>query len=131
MWRSPSPAACRRRHVSWTPSCAWTSINADRLLESFLVLARAQNGQARRAHQVALEPLITDALSDRADADRDQASWPSRQISPVSQVAGSATLLARMVENVIENAVRHNQPDGLIEIALALIDGRQARAGHR
>ena len=35
--------------------------------------------------------------------------------SPVS-VAGSDTLLARMVENVIENSVRHNQRHGFIDV---------------
>ena len=30
---------------------------------------------------------------------------------------GSETLLARMVDNVIENAVRHNQPHGVINVA--------------
>ena len=32
-------------------------------------------------------------------------------------VTGSETLLARMVENVIENAVLHNQPGGFINLA--------------
>ena len=33
-------------------------------------------------------------------------------------MTGSETLLARMVDNVIENAVRHNQPHGSITVAL-------------
>ena len=41
--------------------------HADRLLESFLTLARAQNGQLDEHNQVALEPLITAALTARAD----------------------------------------------------------------
>jgi hypothetical protein len=32
-----------------------------------------------------------------------------------------------MIENVIENAVRHNQPDGSIELTLAPAPGQQAR----
>jgi signal transduction histidine kinase len=32
-----------------------------------------------------------------------------------------------MIENVIENAVRYTEPGGLIEIALASSNGRQAR----
>jgi hypothetical protein len=54
---------------------------------------------------------------------------PASQIrrcgSPV-RAMGSETLLARMIENVIENAVHHSPRRGLIEITLAL-DGDQAR----
>jgi signal transduction histidine kinase len=32
-----------------------------------------------------------------------------------------------MVENVIENAVHHNQPGGSIELTLTFLNGRQAR----
>ena len=32
-----------------------------------------------------------------------------------------------MVENVIENAVRHNQPGGSVELTLGLLNGQQAR----
>ena len=112
--------------MSWTPSCAWISTHADRLLESFLTLARAQDGQLDERNQVALEPLITSALSDRADQIATKELTVETNLDGV-QVAGSATLLGRMVENVIENAVRHTKPGGLVEIALASLDGRQAR----
>jgi hypothetical protein len=32
-----------------------------------------------------------------------------------------------MIENVIENALRHNQPDGEVEITLAPVGGQQAQ----
>ncbi len=41
-------------------------------------------------------------------------------------MTGSETLLARMVENVIDNAVRHNQAHGTINVALRR-HGEQAR----
>lgn len=37
-------------------------------------------------------------------------------------VAGNATLLTRMVENVIANAVVHNQPGGWIRVSTAVAD---------
>ena len=46
---------------------------------------------------------------------------------PAVEITGSATLLRRMIENVVENAVRHNQPDGSIELTLAPVNGHQAR----
>ena len=55
----------------------------------------------------------------------------SRQHLDAVEVAGSPTLLRRMIENVIENAVRHTEPGGSVEIALAPLDGRAGASGHR
>ena len=100
--------------------------HADELLESFLALARAQNGHVGEQDQVALQPLITDALSARATQIAAKRLAVETQLSPL-EVAGSPTLLARMVDNLIENAVRHNQPDGSIELTLAPLTRQQAQ----
>ncbi len=102
--------------------------HADSLLESFLSLARAQNGERQLdVHQpVSLEPLITSALADRADQVAAQRLSVTTECSAV-EVTGSAVLLGRMVANVIENAVRHNHPGGSIEVTLASPCGGQAR----
>ncbi len=99
--------------------------HADRLLESFLVLARAQHGELGEQHQVALEQLITAALEARAHEIAAKQLDVHTTLSPVRAV-GSETLLTRMIENVIENAVRHTPAHGFIEIALELSRG-QAR----
>lgn len=99
--------------------------HADRLLEGFLTLARAQNGQPDERALVALEPLISAALSARADQIADQRLTVATHLAAV-ETTGSPTLLRRMIENVIENAVRHNQPGGSIELTLALLDGQRA-----
>ena len=39
-------------------------------------------------------------------------------------VSGSAPLLARMVENVIENAIGHNQPEGWLRVFTAVAGTR-------
>jgi signal transduction histidine kinase len=100
--------------------------HADRLLESFLALARAQNGRLDEHSQVALEPLITAALTARADQIAAKRLTVETHLVAV-EVAGSATLLGRMIENVIENAVRHNQSGGSIELTLAPFSGQHAR----
>ena len=100
--------------------------HADRLLESFLALARAQNGRLGDKRQVALEPLITAALMARADEIAAYGLAVETQLVAV-EVTGSATLIERMIENVIENAVRHNQPGGSIRLTLAPFDGQRAR----
>jgi signal transduction histidine kinase len=99
---------------------------ADRLLESFLTLARAQNGQLNEHNQVALEPLITAALAARADEITAKRLTVKTHLAAV-EVAGSATLLERMVENVIENAVHYNQPGGAVELTLTLLNEQQAQ----
>jgi hypothetical protein len=97
---------------------------ADRLLENFLALARAQHGQLDQA-PVSLEQLAGDALARRSEAIAAKHIELRTSLSSV-RVTGSETLLARMVDNVIENAVRHNQPHGSIIVALEP-RGEQAR----
>ncbi|MGN6169414.1 MAG: sensor histidine kinase [Solirubrobacteraceae bacterium] len=102
--------------------------HADSLLESFLTLARAQNAEHGLGDStpVALEPLITAALTARTDQIATKELSLETQLVAV-EVPGSATLLGRMVANVIENAVRHNQRGGSIEITLAPVGEKQAR----
>jgi signal transduction histidine kinase len=100
--------------------------HADQLLESFLILAHAQNGQIDERVQVSLKPLITAALGARREQIAAKRLTVTTDLAPVA-VAGSATLLARMIENVVENAVRHNEPGGTIELTLAPLDRQQAR----
>ncbi len=100
--------------------------HADRLLDGFLALARAQNGRLGDHDQVALEPIITAALAADADQIAAKRLTVETHLTGVD-VAGSATLLGRMVENVIENAVRHNPPGGSIVVTLAPLEGQRAR----
>jgi signal transduction histidine kinase len=97
---------------------------ADQLLENFLALARAQHGQLDHA-PVSLEQLAGEALARRSAAIAAKHLQLRTSLSSV-RVTGSETLLARMVDNVIENAVRHNQPHGSIIVALEP-RGEQAR----
>ncbi|MER5790830.1 HAMP domain-containing sensor histidine kinase [Streptomyces sp. NPDC001980] len=93
----------------------------DRLLDGFLTLARAQHGvPLLDTEMVSLDGLAADALAERAatasakhlvvEADRagsGSGAW----------VCGSRTLLRRMVDNLIDNAIGHNQPGGWIRVA--------------
>jgi signal transduction histidine kinase len=88
---------------------------ADRLLDDFLVLARAQRGELGQGSPVALDELICAALAARADRIAARRIELRIRLEPI-RVAGSETLLARLVENVIENAVAHNETGGFIEI---------------
>jgi hypothetical protein len=99
----------------------------DRLLEAFLVLARAQHRDLPSTAMLPLDYLVTAALGDQAmpieakgltvrHADSPDGAW----------VSGSHALLSRLVENVIENAVGHNEDGGWIAIS-ADADSRMAR----
>ena len=68
---------------------------------------------------------MTDALATHHAQIAEQQLEVRTTLAPVG-VPGSETLLARMVYNVIENSVRHNQPHGFINIACETTD-RAAR----
>ncbi len=88
---------------------------ADRLLESFLVLARAQRGELGEETTVSLAQVVDDALASRGEAIAAEQIELRSTLAPAC-VEGSETLLARMVDNLIDNAVRHNVPGGLINV---------------
>jgi signal transduction histidine kinase len=88
---------------------------ADRLLESFLVLARAQHGALDEGALVSLAQIAGDALASRDETIAAKQIEVRSALSPAC-VEGSATLLERMVDNLLDNAVRHNQPRGLINV---------------
>jgi signal transduction histidine kinase len=99
--------------------------HADRLLDSFLVLARAQHGTLTDQSPVAVDRIITAALATRAEAIAEKQIQLQTALAPI-RVTGSELLLTRMIENVIENAVRHNHRNGLVHIAYE-VDGDVAR----
>ena len=82
---------------------------ADRLLESFLVLARAQREELGEETSASLAQIVDDALASRSDAIAAKQIELHSTLAPAC-VKGSETLLARMVDNLIDNAVRHNLP---------------------
>ncbi|MEU4563031.1 HAMP domain-containing sensor histidine kinase [Actinoplanes sp. NPDC023936] len=102
----------------------------DHLLDGFLVLTRAQHGILADAETVDLGALITTALRQRAPEIDAKRLTVTAEVSPhagnrVSDpvdgedaitTRGSPALLARLVENVVDNAVRHNHDHGWITI---------------
>lgn len=99
----------------------------DRLLEGLLELARTQHGALPDQATLSLGQIVSAALADRAaaitakrltvhDAGGRHDAW----------LQGSQTLLRRMVDNVIDNAIRHNHDQGWIRVAIHT-DGATAR----
>jgi signal transduction histidine kinase len=88
---------------------------ANRLLESFLLLARAQRGAITDLERVSLAKLAGDALEVRAPALADCHLRVTATLADAA-VVGNEVLLARLVANLIDNAVRHNQEPGFIQV---------------
>jgi signal transduction histidine kinase len=89
----------------------------ERLLEAFLVLARAQHRSMPGQAVLPLDYIVGSALADQAAAIRAMdLTVQDTSSQGGAWVAGSQALLSRMVENVIDNAVCHNTPGGWIAI---------------
>jgi signal transduction histidine kinase len=96
--------------------------HVDRLLESFLTLAHTQQGPLGDESTVSLAELARLALERRADAISTMQIDVEQQVCPDASVTGSETLLSRMVGNLIDNAISHNQPGGWVRVATMVED---------
>jgi signal transduction histidine kinase len=95
----------------------------DELLEGFLVLARAQHGALPDLAAVSLGDLATAALAVRAGAIAARSLTVRASISPgTAWVTGSQALVSRMVDNVVDNAIVHNEPGGWISVVAGAQD---------
>lgn len=85
----------------------------DRLLEGFLLLARAQHGALDDRSAVSLGALASEALGAPGSALQVYAD-----LDPDVVTRGNPVLLARLVGNVIDNAVRHNVEGGWVRVSV-------------
>ena len=95
-----------------------TQLNrVDHLLDGFLVLARAQHGALADAAPVGLGDLVGAALRERSADVQAKRLNVVVEVPPATVSQGSPALLARLVGNVVDNAVTHNEDGGWIRIA--------------
>ncbi|MGW2961047.1 HAMP domain-containing sensor histidine kinase [Streptomyces sp. NPDC001220] len=91
----------------------------DRLLESLLVLARTQHGEFTDRARLPLGRLALTALTGRAtDIAARGLTVRENRIDGSAWVWGSRTLLRRVADNVVDNAIAHNDPGGWISVAV-------------
>ncbi|MGH9055335.1 MAG: sensor histidine kinase [Acidimicrobiales bacterium] len=88
---------------------------AERLVESFLVLARAQRGAIDDLTALSLPRVAADALDTRSDR-AGAANVTLRRSLDQANVDGSRTLLSRLAVNLIDNAIRYNQSGGWVQV---------------
>ncbi|MGI5171727.1 sensor histidine kinase [Spirillospora sp. CA-253888] len=91
-----------------------------KLIEALLTLARSQRGLDQRVH-VDLAILAEEVLALTAPA----AGGPRFEtaLEPAATL-GDAPLLERLITNLVDNAVRHNVPDGRVTVQTGVRDGR-------
>jgi signal transduction histidine kinase len=92
------------------------------LIEALLTLARSQRGIAERDHldlgviaRAAIDGAQPAAASSSVTLDADLAAAP---------IEGDALLVERLAANLIDNAVRHNEPGGWVRVETGAADGR-------
>lgn len=95
----------------------------DRLLEGFLMLARTQHGALADRTTLSLRDLATAALDARAT---DRLTVDIAGAADGAWTRGNRTLLTRMIDNIVDNAVTHNHEGGWIRLA-TVTDGTVAR----
>jgi signal transduction histidine kinase len=91
----------------------------DRLLDGLLLLARAQHGATELPDRATLSlgVVVAEALAARADDITAMSLTVYDDIGREgTRVRGGRTLLRRMVDNVIDNSIRHNHEGGWIRV---------------
>jgi signal transduction histidine kinase len=93
----------------------------DVLLEGLLVLARAQHGDLPGHTTLSLDAALDAALAARADAiGAKTLTVHTASVPGGAWVRGSQALICRLVDNVLDNAVTHNQAGGWIAVSTQL-----------
>jgi signal transduction histidine kinase len=99
-----------------------TNQQQERLIDALLTLARSQRGLDRREH-LDLAAITRRALHAQEPEASARGLTVHASISP-APVHGDARLLERLTANLIDNAIRHNNPCGQISIQVTASEGQ-------
>jgi signal transduction histidine kinase len=87
----------------------------ERLVQALLTLATSERGVTRRG-TLDLAQAVTGVLTSRRDQAAERGIDLAGHLTP-AVTAGDPGLIESLVANLIDNAIRHNHPDGFVEIA--------------
>ncbi|GIE35841.1 sensor protein CutS [Actinoplanes italicus] len=88
----------------------------DHLLDGLLMLARAQHSRSEQTVPVDLGELVDAALRDRSADVVAKSLTVTVGVAPRTMVRGHRPLLSRLVANLVDNAVTHNENTGWVRI---------------
>ncbi|GAA4618804.1 hypothetical protein GCM10023195_84770 [Actinoallomurus liliacearum] len=86
----------------------------ERLVSALLVLATSERGISRRV-TLDLAQAVEGVLASRRDRAAEKGIDLAEHLTP-AVTAGDPRLIESLIANLIDNAIRHNRPDGLVEI---------------
>jgi signal transduction histidine kinase len=109
LWR----ATCERLLVS--------SQQQDRMIDALLALARSEGGVSRR-ESFELSSIIDSVLLG-AELDTGNMGLHIQTEIGHAQVSGDPRLVERLVRNLVDNAIRYNQPSGRVAIEASTQSG--------
>ena len=90
---------------------------SERLVDGLLALAESDRG-IDRTERVDLAELVCPAL-DHLASDARKAGIRTAATRQAALVTGSRVLLERLVQNLVDNGIRHNRPGGWLAILTA------------
>jgi signal transduction histidine kinase len=94
----------------------------ERLIESLLMLARSE-GSAGREEPVDLASLAGDCITDLRRRAHDAQVEVRDDLEP-AWTRGDPSLLERMIANLVDNGIRHNEPGGFLVVSTRVHNGR-------
>jgi hypothetical protein len=94
----------------------------EQLIESLLMLARSEAAGGRE-DVVDLASMAGDCITDLRARAQDAEVTITPALDP-AWTHGEPALLGRMIGNLIENGIRHNEPGGFLEVSTTVHDGR-------
>jgi two-component system sensor histidine kinase QseC len=92
---------------------------ATRLVEQLLTLSRLEAGTAPAATLLDLSVLVRRVVGEMAPQAVQKRQTIEVDAPDACQVQGDATLLAVLVRNLVDNAIRYSPPNALVKVAVA------------
>jgi signal transduction histidine kinase len=94
----------------------------ERLIEGLLMLARSE-AAAGRDETINLASLAADCVTDLRARAEERRIVVRAELSD-AWAAGEPALLERLIANLVDNAIQHNEPGGFLSIATGTLEGR-------
>jgi len=94
----------------------------ERLIQALLTLATSERG-VTRWDVIDLGPAVARVLAPRRDEAAARGVTLTEHLAP-AMTAGDPGLIESLIANLVDNAIRHNQPGGHVWVTTAAVGGR-------